>query len=261
MKKILLLPVLLILAAVMLAPRMQAQAPCTIDPQYTTPGIFPSDTIADQAVGAAVNEVVHFLFPPDTMLFGFTLEFDSFVVNQLINQPSWLQWDCDQNQNNCTYYTNPPALTQGCVAVTGTPTAQNPSFPAWDSVIVIGQGWVTVPFVGAVAADDSIAIYYRVDNSTNVDNSLQSSLNLEVNPNPAISNARISYRLVDFADIKVSIHDIQGREVAILNEEESAIGDYSLNFNALNHPTGLYFVRVSINGGQFVETKKLVTIR
>ncbi len=262
MKKNLLLPLLVLLAGLFFGPQANAQAPCTPDPQYNTPGIFPSDTLPDFTVGTAANEVVHFLFPPDTTIFGFTLDFDSFVVNQLILEPSWLQWDCDQNQNNCVYYTNPPNLTRGCVAVTGTPNMANPSWPAYDSVIVIGEGWVTVPFVGAQPAVDSIAVYYRVeDPAMNIVSPLANGLNLEVSPNPTNYDSRVTFNVVEYADFRVRVLDVQGREVAILGEENDAIGTYSYRFDAFEQPAGVYFVRVEINGGEIVRTKKVLSVR
>jgi len=261
MNKNLLLPLLLILLGVSIAPQANAQTPCTVDPQYTSPGIFPSDTLPDMEVGTAVSDIVQFVFPSDTAIFGFTLTFDSFVVDQLILAPSWLSWECDQQANNCVYYTSPPDLTRGCVIVTGTPTAQNPLYPAYDSVVVIGEGWVTVPFVGAQAATDSIAVYYRVGPSVSVENPLLANLDLQINPNPVNHLAKISYNLVEISDVRVSVHDLQGREVAVLKEEENEVGRSSVNFTASQYPAGVYFVRVELGDGKFVKTKKMITVR
>ena len=262
MKKNLLLPILLMLVGSLSGFQVNAQAPCTVDSQYTAPGIFPSDTLPDMTVGTAVSDVVQFVFPSDTVIFGFQLDFDSFVVKELLFEPAWLSWDCDQNQNNCTYYTTPPALTRGCVAVTGTPTMANPLWPAWDSVIVVGEGWVTVPFIGAQAATDSIAVYYRVEDPTmSLEDPLISNLNLTVAPNPTDAVSNISFDLIGYADFKVRVLDLQGREVAVLGEEKEAIGHYDYRFDASAHPAGVYQVRVELDGGQFVKTKKVLSVR
>ncbi len=261
MKKNLLLPLFLVLAGFFFAPQVNAQAPCMVDMQYNTPGIFPSDTLPDMTINTPVNDVVQFLFPSDTIIFGFQLDFDSFVVDQLLFEPSWLSWACDQQANGCVYYTSPPDLTRGCVAVTGTPNMQNPLYPAWDSVVVVGEGWVTVPFIGAQAATDSIAIYYRVGPNVSVEDPLLANLDLQVSPNPASYLANVSFRLVEYTDVQVSIHDLQGREVEVLGVEKDAIGEYNYRFNASEHPAGVYFVRVELNDGQFVKTKKVLSVR
>lgn len=260
MNKNLLLPLFLILLGITIAPQANAQT-CSVDSQYTSPGIYPSDTLPDMQIGTAIADVVQFVFPSDTTLFGFTLTFDSFVVDQLILDPSWLSWSCDQQANNCVYYTTPPNVTRGCVIVTGIPNMQNPLYPAYDSVVVIGEGWVTVPFVGAQAATDSIAVYYRVGPSVSVENPLLANLDLQVNPNPVNHLAKISYNLVEISDVRVSIHDLQGREVAVLKEEQNEVGRYSVNFTASEYPTGVYFVRVELGDGEFVKTKKIITVR
>ncbi len=260
MKKNLLFPLFLVLAGLMITPQVNAQV-CTVDSQYVSAGIYPSDTLPDMTIGTAVNDVVQFAFPSDTVIFGFQLDFDSFVVKELLFEPSWLSWDCDQNQNNCTYYTSPPQLTRGCVAVTGTPNMQNPQYPGWDSVVVVGEGWVTVPFIGPQAATDSIAVYYRVASGVSVEDPLLANLNLTVSPNPASYLANVSFNVVDYSDVRVSIHDLQGREIALLATEKDAIGEYNYRFNASEHPTGVYFVRVDLNDGQFVKTKKVLSVR
>lgn len=261
MKKNLLFPLFLVLAGLIISPQVNAQV-CTVDSQYTAPGIFPSDTLPDMTVGTSVNDIVQFVFPSDTVIFGFQLDFDSFVVKELLFEPSWLSWDCDQNQNNCVYYTTPPLLTRGCVAVTGTPNMQNPLYPGWDSVVVVGEGWVTVPFIGAQAATDSIAVYYRVfDPIGSVENPLLANLDLNISPNPASYEANISFNLTEYSDVRISIHDVQGREVAVLGEEKDAIGEYNYRFNTSEHPAGVYFARVELNDGQFVRTKKVLSVR
>ncbi len=259
MKNNLLSLLFLVVACLMNTPQISAQT-CSPDSQYTSSGIYPSDTLPDMTVGAAVNEVVHFVFPSDTVIFGFTLEFDSFIVNQLLFEPSWLSWDCDQNQNNCTYYTSSAQLTRGCAVVTGTPTQANSIYPAWDSIVVVGEGWVTVPFGGPQSAVDSIPIYYRVSPSVSAGDPLLSNLGLTVSPNPTSFLSNISFRLVDYSDVRVSIHDLQGREIALLADEKDAIGKYNYRFNASEHPAGMYFARIELNNGQFRKTQKILSV-
>lgn len=262
MKKNLLLPVFAAFTLVFGLGNAWAQSPCTVDPSYTSPGIYPSDTLPDGWVSYPYNTTVQFVFPSDTVIFGQTLTFDSFLVTSVTGFPSSMSWDCDQNMNNCTYYTSPPALTRGCVGVSGTPTVVSPSYPAYDSAIVIGEGWVTVPFVGAVSAPQEIAIYYRFGPaSVDVQDALGSNLNLEVAPNPADFQASINYELIDFADVRVTLHDVNGREIKELTNATLNPGEYQDKVLVNEFPVGVYFVRVDLNDGEYVKTKKLITVR
>ena len=242
-----------------------AQTPCTPDPNITSPGIYPGDTLPDITEGQPYNEVIQFAFPPDTLFLGTTITFDSFVVNTVLNLPAGLDWACDQAANNCVYYTSPPSLTRGCVSiydVSGGPT-QNPAYPGYDSIQVLGQGWVTVPFVGIQSAIDTIEIYYRVAPSVSINlaSPLLTGLNTSVAPHPVTATSRIAFELTAFADVRVSVHDVFGKEVALLSEERQLFGEQALEFRGADFPAGIYFVRISLNEGAVIDTKKLINVR
>lgn len=263
MKKNLLLPVLLAFAVILGGSYAFGQVPCVVDPQYTSPGIYPNDTIPDGQVGVAYNEVVQFVFPLDTVIGGFPFDFDSFLVIGIQSSPApWLVWECDQFAANCHYISAPPQLTRGCVLITGTPAATNPAWPAYDSVIVQGEGWVTLPFpIGAQAAPVDIPIYFRVGPAVSVEPPLVSNLGLEIAPNPTNGATRISFNLVEYADVRVSLTDMMGKEIAELKNGKQEFGAYDVDFNADEFPAGIYFVRLELNDGEYVKTQKVITTR
>ncbi len=261
MRKNLLFPLLLALVAVIGVNQTKAQAPCVVDLQYNAPGIFPSDTLPDMFVGTAVNDVVQFIFPPDTTLFGVTLPFDSFVVSSVSNVPAGLSWACDQNMNGCVYLTTPGQLTRGCVAITGTPNGATASYPLYDSIIVAGDGWVTVPVVGAQSAATDIPIYFRITTGTSIEAPLVQNLNLNVAPSPAQYMTKISYNVSEVADVNVSIVNTLGQRVLNVANEQGAQGQYEIPVNLADLPAGIYYVRVELNGGEHVKTKKFSAIR
>ena len=55
------------------------------------------------------------------------------------------------------------------------------------------------------------------------------------------------------------MYDILGKEVATLVNEEKPAGEYEVEFNAANLPSGIYFYQ--IKAGNFFETKKMVLIK
>jgi hypothetical protein len=54
----------------------------------------------------------------------------------------------------------------------------------------------------------------------------------------------IQYELTQFGLISIKIYDIQGRVVDQLMNEYKRPGHYSLNWNAVNHASGMYIVEM-----------------
>jgi len=50
-----------------------------------------------------------------------------------------------------------------------------------------------------------------------------------------------------------------GNEIAILVNEEKPVGNYEIEFDAMNLPSGIYFYRLQV--GSFVQTKKMILLR
>ena len=56
-----------------------------------------------------------------------------------------------------------------------------------------------------------------------------------------------------------SVFDVLGKEVATLVNENLSAGKYSVEWNASNVPSGIYFYKLTTNN--FSETKKLVLLK
>lgn len=259
MKKNLLFAIALLCAACFTTSTAFGQA-CVVDSQYTVPGIFPSDTLPDMEVGMPVADVVQFVFPSDTNFMGFQLDFDSFVVSNVSQIPANLMWECNNNHPTCVYVTQPPALTRGCVSISGTPAAQSTAYPAYDSIVVTGTAWVTVPFVGPVPIAQDIPVYYRIDGGTSIEG-MAGQIGLEIFPNPTYGGARVSYTLPSPGNVNIVVFDMYGKEVSTVQQGVQNAGRYELPVS-LNEglASGFYFVRFDLNDGEFTETKKLMTL-
>ena len=59
--------------------------------------------------------------------------------------------------------------------------------------------------------------------------------------------------------VTLKVYDILGREVATLVNEEKPAGEYEVEFNAVNLPSGIYFYQ--LKAGQFSETKKMILLK
>ena len=59
--------------------------------------------------------------------------------------------------------------------------------------------------------------------------------------------------------VRLSVFDLLGREVSALVNEKREAGYHSVDFNASNLSSGVYFYR--LQAGEFVQTRKLLLIR
>ncbi len=75
-------------------------------------------------------------------------------------------------------------------------------------------------------------------------------------PNPFNPTTTINYTLPKDAKVLIKVYDILGREIETLVNDFKTAGKYSVNFNAGNLASGLYFY--SITAGNFHQTKKMI---
>lgn len=78
-------------------------------------------------------------------------------------------------------------------------------------------------------------------------------------PNPFNPSTVISFQLPVSSQATLKVFDVLGNEVAALVNEEKPAGGYSIDFNASNFPSGIYFYR--LQAGSFVETKKMIFLK
>ncbi|NOX64804.1 MAG: T9SS type A sorting domain-containing protein [Chlorobi bacterium] len=93
--------------------------------------------------------------------------------------------------------------------------------------------------------------------------------NLEQNyPNPFNPSTTIKYSIPNVRNghpaksgqvalsVQLNVYDILGREVATLVDEQQKPGIYTVKWNAVNNPSGIYFYRLT--AGSFSMTKKMI---
>lgn len=59
--------------------------------------------------------------------------------------------------------------------------------------------------------------------------------------------------------VSLKVYDLLGRKVATLVNEQKPAGTYTLQWNAANMPSGVYFYR--LQAGTFTETRKLILMK
>jgi photosystem II stability/assembly factor-like uncharacterized protein len=121
--------------------------------------------------------------------------------------------------------------------------------------------------VWAVGTNDVISstttgIYFRTgpNDVRDLTNATPIHFSLEQNyPNPFNPNTTISYQLSKQSHVTLKVFNVLGQEDAMLVNGVEEPGNKSVNFNAGNLPSGVYYYR--LQAGSFVETKKLLLIR
>ncbi len=115
-------------------------------------------------------------------------------------------------------------------------------------------GWA-VSSTGAIAKMTGIKTGIQ-----NINSEIPSSYELEQNsPNPfnPVTNINFSIPKSGFVDLKV--YDVSGKEAAVLVSDFKNAGSYSVDFDASELTSGVYFYKII--SGDFTEVKKMMVIK
>ena len=78
-------------------------------------------------------------------------------------------------------------------------------------------------------------------------------------PNPFNGISNFELQIPKWADVKLNVFDLLGREVAVLLNERKSPGVYTVAWNSGNAPSGLYFVRMT--AGSVIRTVRAVLVK
>ncbi|MDX2128750.1 MAG: T9SS type A sorting domain-containing protein [Chloroherpetonaceae bacterium] len=78
-------------------------------------------------------------------------------------------------------------------------------------------------------------------------------------PNPFNPSTTINYRLAKAGLVSLKVYDVLGRQVASLVNGRQGVGTYSVQFNASNLSSGVYFYRLQV--GEFSESRKMNLVK
>ncbi|RPI18341.1 MAG: T9SS C-terminal target domain-containing protein [Ignavibacteriae bacterium] len=114
-----------------------------------------------------------------------------------------------------------------------------------------------------------ITIKFRIDGSVGVknkSNEIPVEYSLSQNyPNPFNPKTIINYQLAMSGNVKLSIIDINGREVALLINQKQNAGSYNVEWNASNFASGVYFYKIVVDPSgetdNFSDVKKMILIK
>jgi len=78
-------------------------------------------------------------------------------------------------------------------------------------------------------------------------------------PNPFNPETTIQFSLPASGKVKISIYDILGRSVKTILDAQLTAGDHSINFNASDVASGIYFYKLT--AGKYHATRKMMLLK
>ncbi len=138
---------------------------------------------------------------------------------------------------------------------------------------LIGSGTTTEPqFYTFTDGNNSAGTYYYRLKQVDFDGSFEYTKTVEVligapaefslqqnYPNPFNPSTTINYTVAEESIVSLKVYDLLGREIAELVNNELEAGNYTINFDASQLTSGIYFY--TLQAGQFSETKKMTVLR
>lgn len=111
--------------------------------------------------------------------------------------------------------------------------------------------WAQEPYLTIIEADKATSV-------RPVDGLIPATLELSQNyPNPFNPTTTINFSVPENSgQIKLAVYDILGRVVSTLVDEELSSGNYNIEFDASNLPSGIYMYRLS--SGSNTQTMKMI---
>ncbi len=107
-----------------------------------------------------------------------------------------------------------------------------------------------VDYDGSYKYSDAVELEWRAFNSYLLEQNY---------PNPFNPTTTIGFGVENKSDIKITVFNSVGEEVAVVLNEEREPGFYQVDFNAANLPSGVYFYQ--LKAGDFIQTKKMILLR
>ncbi len=150
--------------------------------------------------------------------------------------------------------------------------AYHDTYPASNQTIIAGN-WGTFPFFKSkkiISSDMQTGLYVHsiISDPTHINtvNTTIYDYNLFQNyPNPFNPKTIINYQCLMFNYVSLKVYDALGKEVATLVNEKQSAGNYSVEFDGSNYPSGIYFYRLVIDSyvetENFSETRRMILLK
>lgn len=102
--------------------------------------------------------------------------------------------------------------------------------------------------------------FISVSQSLSTEGNVPVSFGLQQNyPNPFNPATVIQYAIPNAARVELSVYNVLGQKVSTLVDEEMAAGNYSVEWDASQYSSGVYFYRIV--AGDYNATKKMMLVK
>ena len=112
----------------------------------------------------------------------------------------------------------------------------------------------TDSLTGYAVGEEGVILKYKYQDPSNlIDNDIPIVKEFELYqnyPNPFNSSTTISYYLSEHGQVQLIVFDVLGNQITTLVDENKSDGNYSVKWNAVDQPSGIYLVQLSVNGKQ-----------
>jgi len=130
--------------------------------------------------------------------------------------------------------------------------------------VAVGGNWPGPPDSTTVFPQkmeiDYIRVYENSPSSVEDESNVPIEFNLYQNyPNPFNPTTTIGFGIQNRTIVKITVLNSIGEEVALLLNEEKDAGYHTVDFNATNLPSGVYFYQ--LKAGNYVDTKKMILLK
>lgn len=240
-------------------------AQCSPDPQYTSPGIYPTPVqigLISVPVNMAWQQTLTINVPADTTIdLSAIIGFPVPPVNVTVNYqeitgvnglPPGTASTC--NPVGCSWNGG----TSGCIDLSGTPTTTGQyTFAVTGNLNITVP--ITVPVIGGSAQDIPTPLAYQMEvtGANAIDLSTVNGFAVDQNaPNPFNGQTSIEVYLPYAADLEMEIFDLNGK---VIQEKrfEDVSGLQKLMVDASGLTPGVYFYRIG-NGEEQVVKKMII---
>ena len=105
---------------------------------------------------------------------------------------------------------------------------------------------------------------FKIQGGTNTNNSTLTTISLNSYPNPFNPSTNIRYQLIENSRVSIKVYDILGRQITTLVDGNKTAGQYTAVFDGSHYASGVYFVRMMVQGSsaeQIVKTLKIQMLK
>jgi photosystem II stability/assembly factor-like uncharacterized protein len=117
------------------------------------------------------------------------------------------------------------------------------------------NGWIAGQY-GKVFKTDNAGGLTGISNAAAAPEKFELSQNY---PNPFNPSTKISFAIPKTGFVSLKVYDVTGKEVRTLVNDLKSAGNYSVDFNASNLSSGIYFYRIESEG--FSRTMKMILVK